>query len=185
MNVTYKIRVNRPCKLFIDQEETQILDELDLVKIQLPKGEYLRKVISIDDSSIFDEAIIVLDGSSKIDIITLDTKGLDAAKANALPNTKFKIGNMYYQASIDKCNDPIKRSNRYTMLGIIHQMNIKDYQNSLNYRIKACYELLNSQDPKSEMILEEINQTQLSMKNAIASSTQYYLEMIYDDAHHI
>ena len=102
MNVTYKIRVNRPCKLFIDQEETQILDELDLVKIQLPKGEYLRKVISIDDSSIFDEAIIVLDGSSKIDIITLDTKGLDAAKANALPNTKFKIGNMYYQASIDK-----------------------------------------------------------------------------------
>lgn len=88
-----------------------------------------------------------------------------------------------YQVSIDKCDDPIKRSDRYEMMGIIQQMDIKDYLSSLNYSIKACYELLNSQEPRSEKVFETIHQTHLTMKNTIASSTKYFLEMVYDDAH--
>ena len=42
--VIYKIRVNRPCRLFIDDEEMMILDENRLTKITLPEDEYLRKV---------------------------------------------------------------------------------------------------------------------------------------------
>lgn len=58
--VTYKIRVNRPCRLFIDDEEIQILEESKLTKISLPDGEYLRKVVAIDDRTIFDETVIVI-----------------------------------------------------------------------------------------------------------------------------
>ena len=47
--VIYKIRVNRPCRLFIDDEEMMILDENKLTKITLPEGEYLRKVVAIDN----------------------------------------------------------------------------------------------------------------------------------------
>ena len=58
--VIYKIRVNRPCRLFIDDEEVMILDEDRLTKLTLPEGEYLRKVVAIDNKTIYDEAEIVL-----------------------------------------------------------------------------------------------------------------------------
>ena len=35
--VTYKIRVNRPCRLFLDDKEIAILDELKLTKFELPE----------------------------------------------------------------------------------------------------------------------------------------------------
>ena len=96
--VTYKIRVNRPCKLFIDDEEIQILEESKLTKISLPAGEYLRKVVAIDDRTIFDETVIVLtDTSSKLDNIILDIKGLNEARAIILQNGIFKVGELYYQ----------------------------------------------------------------------------------------
>ena len=45
--VTYKVRVNRPCRLYIDDEEVAILDELRLTKFELPEGEYLRRVVAM------------------------------------------------------------------------------------------------------------------------------------------
>ena len=99
--VIYKIRVNRPCRLFIDDEEMMILDENKLTKITLPEGEYLRKVVAIDNKAIFDEAEITLSGASKLDNITLDTTGLEEAKRNALPKEQFQVGDLMYKALED------------------------------------------------------------------------------------
>ena len=99
--VIYKIRVNRPCRLFIDDEEMMILDENRLTKITLPEGEYLRKVVAIDNKAIYDEAEITLSGSSKLDTITLDTAGLEEAKRNALPKDEFQVGDLMYKALED------------------------------------------------------------------------------------
>lgn len=99
--VIYKIRVNRPCHLFIDDEKVAILEELKLTKFNLPRGEYLRKVVAIDNSAIYDEAEITLSGDSKLDKITLDTAGLDEAKRNALPKEAFQVGELMYKASAD------------------------------------------------------------------------------------
>ena len=99
--VIYKIRVNRPCRLFIDDEEMMILDGNRLTKITLPEGEYLRKVVAIDNKAIFDEAEIVLSGASKLDTITLDTTGLEEAKRNALPKEQFQVGDLMYKALED------------------------------------------------------------------------------------
>ena len=99
--VIYKIRVNRPCRLFIDDEEMMILDENKLTKITLPEGEYLRKVVAIDNKAIYDEAEITLSGLSKLDTITLDTTGLEEAKRNALPRDEFQVGDLMYKALED------------------------------------------------------------------------------------
>ena len=99
--VIYKIRVNRPCRLFIDDEEMMILDENKLTKITLPEGEYLRKVVAIDNKTIYDEAEITLSGASKLDNITLDTTGLEEAKRNALPKDNFQVGDLMYKALED------------------------------------------------------------------------------------
>ena len=87
--VTYKIRVNRPCRLFLDDEEIAILDELKLTKFDLSEGEYFRKVVAIDNSLIYDEAIISLTGTSKAEDVVLDVNGLSQAKYEALPKGKF------------------------------------------------------------------------------------------------
>ena len=104
MNVViYKICVNRPCRLFIDDEEVAILDENKLAKITLPEGEYLRKVVAIDNKAIYNEAEITLSGSSKLDNITLDTTGLDEAKRYALPKEPFQVGDLIYKAAEGGC----------------------------------------------------------------------------------
>ena len=100
-DVIYKIRVNRPCRLFIDDEEVMILDENKLTKITLPKGEYLRKVVAIDNKAIYDEAEIVLSSASKLDTITLDPIGLAEAKCNAMPKEPFQVGNLMYKVADD------------------------------------------------------------------------------------
>lgn len=120
-NVTYKIRVNRPCRLFIDDEEVMILDESKLTKISLPCGEYLRKVVAIDDRTIFDEAVINLtEASSKLDNIILDIKGLNEARAIILQNGIFKVGELYYQSagnySVEVCYN---ENEQYTFTDII------------------------------------------------------------------
>ena len=99
--VIYKIRVNRPCRLFIDDEEMMILDENKLAKITLPEGEYLRKVVAIDNKAIYDKAEITLSGSSELNTITLDTTGLEEAKRNALPRDEFQVGDLMYKALED------------------------------------------------------------------------------------
>lgn len=71
--VLYKIKVNRRCRLLIDNEELQVIEASKLVKIPLPVGEYIRKVVDIDDDTIFDEAAIVLE-HDKADIVSLQDK---------------------------------------------------------------------------------------------------------------
>ncbi len=116
-DVTYKIRVNRPCRLFIDDEEVMILEESKLAKINLPEGEYLRKVVAIDNSAIFDEAEIVLSGASKLENIILDTKGLDESKLRALPDGEFTVGDLKYKVTED--------GNGVKVVGLVNQ-NLKE-----------------------------------------------------------
>ncbi len=71
--VIYKIKVNRKCRLLIDDEEIQIIEPAQLVKLPLPVGEYIRKVVAIDDDSVFDEAAIILE-HDKADMISLQRK---------------------------------------------------------------------------------------------------------------
>jgi hypothetical protein len=101
--VIYKIRVNTPCRLFIDEEEVKglILAENKLTKITLPEGEYLRKVVAVEDNTIFHETGIALSGASKLDIITLDISSLNRLKHNALPKEKFRKGDLLYEAKGD------------------------------------------------------------------------------------
>lgn len=99
--VIYKIRVNRPCRLFIDDEEVMILQESKLTKITLPEGEYLRKVVAIDNNAIYDEAEIVLSGASKLDNIVLDTTGLEENKLRVLPKERFQVDYLMYEATED------------------------------------------------------------------------------------
>ena len=94
--VTYKIRVNRPCRLFLDDKEIAILDELKLTKFELPEGEYFRKVVAIDNSLIYDEAIIALTGTSKAEDVVLDVNGLSQAKYEVLPKGKFCVGDFEF-----------------------------------------------------------------------------------------
>ena len=95
----YKIRVNRPCRLEIDGDEIAVLDELKLTKISLPKGKYLRKVVAIDNNSLFDETEIEICETSKLDNIILSTTGLEDAKRDALPEGEFQVGDLMYKAS--------------------------------------------------------------------------------------
>ena len=96
--VTYKVRVNRPCRLFMDDEEITLLDESKIAKFDFKEGEYLRKVVAVDNDEIMDESEIVLSGSSKLDIINLDTSGLDEAKRLILSkNFVVRIGDLLYR----------------------------------------------------------------------------------------
>ena len=98
--VIYKIRVNRPCRLFIDEEEVMSLKENELTKITLPEGEYLRKVVAEDDSTIFDEKVISL-FHPKVDRIALDAISLEEAKRNALPDEIYQ-SNLYFKPTKDR-----------------------------------------------------------------------------------
>lgn len=71
--IIYKIKVNRKCRLLIDDEEIQVIEASHLTKIPLPVGEYIRKVIAIDDDAIYDEAAIILE-HDKAEIISLQKK---------------------------------------------------------------------------------------------------------------
>lgn len=71
--VYYKIKVNKRCRLLIDDEEIQIIEPSQLVKLALPIGEYIRKVVAIDDDTVFDEVTINLE-HDKADIISLQRK---------------------------------------------------------------------------------------------------------------
>ena len=66
----YKIKVDKDCLLYIDDEEIQVIEASKLTKIPLPKGEYMRKVVDIKNNRCFDEAPLILD-HEKVDFISL------------------------------------------------------------------------------------------------------------------
>ena len=127
--VTYKIRVNRPCRLFIDDEEIAILEELKIFSIELPEGDYLRKVVAVDDFSIVDEQVISLSKIAKLDIITLSVCGLDDVKFNVFRDLEvFKVDDLYYKydkrfGSIFVSSEDIELGNSYTL----ENVNIPEY----------------------------------------------------------
>ena len=110
-DVIYKIRVNRPCRLFIDEEVVMTLKENELTKITLPEGEYLRKVVAEDDSTIFDEKVISL-FHPKVDIIALDAISLEEAKRNALPDEIFQ-SNLYFKPTRDRLSVVVVGTREY------------------------------------------------------------------------
>lgn len=118
MDCIYKIRVNRPCKLYIDGEELMCLDEQKLTKIQLQEGEYLRKVISTDNDAIICESKVILSGKSLLDDIILDTNELEKARINALPIQKVKIDGLYFQCSSTsptlRVTNPSEKKEKYS-----------------------------------------------------------------------
>lgn len=71
-SVVYKIRVDRKCTLFIDDEYFQDIEANKLTKISLPKGEYLRKVVDLEDENVYTETEIQLIDGSKLDDIQLN-----------------------------------------------------------------------------------------------------------------
>ena len=82
-SVVYKIRVDRRCILFIDDEYYQDIEANKLTKISLPKGEYLRKVVDIEDENVYDETEIQLIEGSKLDDVQLNGLFQSAARVKA------------------------------------------------------------------------------------------------------
>lgn len=75
--IIYKLRVNRTCKLYIDDEYIQDIAANKVVKIPLDAGEYFRKVVTIDNDAIFDETKIKLELASILDTITFDSNAVE------------------------------------------------------------------------------------------------------------
>jgi hypothetical protein len=121
--VIYKIRVNRPCRLFIDEEEVMTLEESKLTKITLPVGEYLRKVVAEDDSTVFKEKVISLFHTT-VDDIALDAVSLEEEKRNALPKEIFQ-GNLYFHPTRDKLSVRVVDTNKMLILSPI-KLNMLD-----------------------------------------------------------
>lgn len=94
--VVYKVRVNRPCYLFVDDVQLDVLDECSLREFVLPPGEYLRKVVSIDTRCVAQEDVICLSGDSVVDNIVLDITGLNAAKMRAFPYKEMELNGLEF-----------------------------------------------------------------------------------------
>ena len=141
-DVIYKIRVNRPCRLFIDDEELMTLKENELTKITLPEGEYLRKVVAEDDTTIFDEKVISL-FHPKVDDIPLDAISLEEAKRNALPDEIFQ-SNLYFKPTKDRLSVVVVGKREY-----VDTINIPDQIKYAGYVYPVIEVRLNSLDLKS------------------------------------
>ena len=124
--VIYKIRVNRPCRLFIDDEELMTLKENELTKITLPEGEYLRKVVAEDDTTIFDEKVISL-FHPKVDDIKLDAISLEEAKRKALPDEFFQ-GDLCFKPTKDRSSVVVVDKKAYVdVINIPNQIKYAGY----------------------------------------------------------
>ena len=92
-SVVYKIRVDRRCILFIDDEYYQDIEANKLTKISLPKGEYLRKVVDIEDENVYAETEIQLIEGSKLDDVQLNDlfQAAERVKAERAEEEKRKM----------------------------------------------------------------------------------------------
>lgn len=95
--IVYKIRVNRPCYLYIDDEQITTLEESKIVQISLPEGEYIRRVVAIDNPKVFNESIVSLFKYARVDDIYLDTCDMDLIKYKALLKGQLVMGDLVYK----------------------------------------------------------------------------------------
>lgn len=58
--IFYKVKVDRKCRLIIDDEEILVLEANIMTEVPLSKGEYIRKVADIEDDESFKENVLVL-----------------------------------------------------------------------------------------------------------------------------
>lgn len=110
--VLYKIRVNRPCRLFIDDAEIMTLEQSKIVQISLPEGEYIRKVVAVDNSKVFNESIITLIKYARVEDIHLDTSDMDLIKYKALLKGEFIAGDLVYKYLNDNNVSVVKNINK-------------------------------------------------------------------------
>ena len=112
----YKIRVNRPSMLYIDDEEIQLLEANKIAKISLSEGEYWRKVVAIDDENIYDEKELILSGASKLDNIVLDCDDLDKVIKSNVDVARDEFDKTPKEAST--ANSIVKEMHEYVDLGL-------------------------------------------------------------------
>lgn len=67
----YKIKTNKTCRLFIDDEEVAMLEPAKLTKVPLHKGQYLRKVQDCENESVEDESTISIVDCDIVEKVTL------------------------------------------------------------------------------------------------------------------
>lgn len=152
--VIYKIRVDRPCRLFIDEEEVMTLEKSKLTKIILPEGEYLRKVVAIDNTdALFDEKVVSL-FQSKVDLIELNLKLQEALPVRSFPN-----GQLNYEPSFDglsvgvTCDEENSSNYSFKTIIIPAQIVCKRYNYPVtrigNEAFKNCHNLTSITIPNS------------------------------------
>jgi hypothetical protein len=109
--IIYKIRVNRPCRLFIDDEELMVLEESKLTKITLFEGEYLRKVVALDNDKVYNESILTLINHSKVEDVRLDLNDIKELKLDALKKGELQVGDLMYKYLDEKSVSVVKNVN--------------------------------------------------------------------------
>lgn len=57
----YKIKVDKRCRMKIDDEEFQVLEATKLTKVTLPEGNYIRKDVDFEDEKLFKDYVLVFD----------------------------------------------------------------------------------------------------------------------------
>ena len=89
--VSYKVRANRACWLYIDDEKMQQLDANKTVKFQLESGVYLRKVVDCEEENVSKEDKITLSEKQVFDDIDLVTLYQKYVKGNTKRNFVIEI----------------------------------------------------------------------------------------------
>lgn len=88
-----------------------------------------------------------------------------------------------YLMSIEQCTDQFEIASRYSTIGNIYEYEHIDICKSLHYHVLSCKTLIAHTGAYSNEVKDAIYRTFLVLKNSIASSTHYALE-IYDDKGH-
>lgn len=57
----FKIKIDKRCRMKIDDEEFQVLEASKLTKVTLPEVDYIRKDLDIEDEKLFKDYVLVLD----------------------------------------------------------------------------------------------------------------------------
>jgi hypothetical protein len=94
-DVQYKIRVNRACWLYLDDEKIQQLEAGKIAKISLSGGEYLRKVVDYENQDVYREDKIDISKNCILDDIDLYSLYKKQNRTDGWFNLLGKIQNIF------------------------------------------------------------------------------------------